>query len=85
MSVIISVTVIHKPTGNLLKDHLIDPDLFGIFDGEICGRFGCNGNMVNVNNNSLCTCFYSAPCNHCMNPHTICNTCGFEYKEENNI
>lgn len=84
MSPIISVSVFHKKSGMMLEDYLSNPDNFGLFDGEICGRFGCKGKMENHDQSNSCTCFYSAPCSYCMNPHVICDTCGYEYKSENN-
>jgi len=45
--------------------------------GEKCGRDGCGGLMVEVDDDSSCSCHINPPCSHCVDMEYECDTCGY--------
>lgn len=54
------------------------PKYFGLFEGEVCAREGCDGSIeLNDKMDSCCTCFQVAPCGYCMTPNSYCSSCDY--------
>lgn len=46
--------------------------------GEVCGRDGCAGVLVQVDDGYGCSCHLAPPCSHCMSKRPACTTCGYD-------
>lgn len=54
--------------------------MFGINEGDVCGRDGCEGNLERKIEN--CSCHITPPCWACTNTPLCCSGCGVEVREE---
>ena len=52
-------------------------DEYGIFDGDTCGRSGCEG-LMNRSSDDGCTCHIAPPCSSCTDATYQCSICEFE-------
>ena len=49
---------------------------FGLVEGDICGREGCQGTMRRVDDSESCSCHINPPCSHCTDASYECDECG---------
>lgn len=57
-----------------MVEYFSSTESFGISDGEICRRNGCDGVMYRYDE-SNCSCHISPPCNNCVNAIYACDKC----------
>lgn len=53
-------------------------DDYGLIEGDICNREGCNGVMSLQETDTQCSCHINPPCSHCVDATYSCNVCEFE-------
>lgn len=62
------------------------PMLYGLeggnCDGEICGRNGCQGTIVENPGEGGCSCHICPPCGYCVNMQYNCDTCDWNSEDE---
>lgn len=56
--------------------------MVGIFEGDICGRNGCNGVIALLETDGCCSCHINPPCGYCTTPREYCPECDWEASGE---
>jgi len=54
-----------------------DSKEFGEYDGEVCGREGCEG-IIQLGDTDGCSCHINPPCPVCVDAKNYCPLCGWE-------
>lgn len=55
---------------------------YGVLEGEICGRDGCNGIIKELPKDGCCSCHISPPCSYCETQTEFCPACGWSAQED---
>ncbi len=50
--------------------------------GDVCGRNGCSGVIIEVDRREGCSCHINPPCGSCTEPREECPDCGWRMIDE---